>query len=170
VARCLEGDVQAFASLVERYERVIYNLALRMLGDAEDARDATQTAFLKAWESLSRFNPRYRFFSWIYRIAVNQCLNQIDRRRRHEPLDFESRLASREDTAARVEAREASERVQEALLQLTTEHREVVILRHFLEMSYEEIAGTLEIPQKTVKSRLYEARQRLCELLPRSAA
>jgi RNA polymerase sigma-70 factor (ECF subfamily) len=166
----LEGDVQAFASLVERYERVLYNLALRMLGDVEEARDATQTAFLKAWENLARFNPRYRFFSWIYRITVNQCLNQIDRRRRHEPLDPDFELPSREDAAARLRAREASEQVQGALLQLTPQHREVVILRHFLEMSYGEIAGTLEIPEKTVKSRLYEARQKLCELLPRSAA
>jgi RNA polymerase sigma-70 factor (ECF subfamily) len=170
VARCLEGDDQAFGSLVERYERVLYNLALRMLGDVEDASDATQTAFLKAWANLSRFNPRYRFFSWIYRITINQCLNQLERRRRLEPLDPESTLASREDTAARVRAREASDQVQEALLRLTPEHREVVILRHFLEMSYTEISGTLEIPEKTVKSRLYEARQRLCELLPRSAA
>jgi RNA polymerase sigma-70 factor (ECF subfamily) len=170
VARCLEGDVQAFAVLVERYERVLYNLGLRMLGDPEDARDASQTAFLKAWDKLPSYNPRFRFFSWIYRITVNECLNQIERRRRVEPLDPGIELPSREDAASSLRAREASERVQAALLQLTPEHREVVILRHFLEMSYGEIAGTLTIPEKTVKSRLYEARQRLCTLLPASAA
>lgn len=170
VARCLEGDVQAFSILVERYQRVLYNLGLRMLGNPEDARDASQTAFLKAWAKLSSFDPRFRFFSWIYKITVNECLNQINRRRRVEPLDPKVELPSREDTAAGVEAREATERVQAALLQLTAEHREVVILRHFLEMSYGEIAGTLTIAEKTVKSRLYEARQRLCELLPEKAA
>lgn len=170
VARCLEGDVQAFSILVERYQRVLYNLGLRMLGNPEDARDASQTAFLKAWEKLSSFNPRFRFFSWIYKIMVNECLNQINRRRRVEPLDPRIERPSRENTAAGVEAREATERVQGALLQLTAEHREVVILRHLLEMSYGEIAGTLTIAERTVKSRLYEARQRLCDLLPEKAA
>ena len=170
VARCLEGNVQAFEILVERYERVLYNLGLRMLGNPEDARDASQTAFLKAWDKLSSYNPRFRFFSWIYRITVNECLNQIQRRRRVEPLDPEIDLPSGEDAASGLRAREASERVQAALMRLTAEHREVVILRHFLEMSYGEIAGPLTIPEKTVKSRLYEARQRLCELLPASAA
>ncbi len=170
VARCLAGDVQAFGTLVERYQRVLYNLGLRMLGNPEDARDASQTAFLKAWEKLSSFDPRFRFFSWIYKITVNECLNQINRRRRVEPLDPRIDLPSREDAAASLEAREASERVQGALLQLTPDHREVVILRHLLEMSYGEIAGTLTIAEKTVKSRLYEARQRLCELLPEQAA
>ncbi len=170
MARCLAGDVQAFGTLVERYQRVLYNLGLRMLGNPEDARDASQTAFLKAWEKLSSFDPRFRFFSWIYKITVNECLNQINRRRRIEPLDPRIDLPSRENTAASLEAREASERVQVALLQLTPDHREVVILRHFLEMSYGEIAGTLTIAEKTVKSRLYEARQRLCELLPEKAA
>ena len=170
VARCLAGDVQAFGTLVERYQRVLYNLGLRMLGNPEDARDASQTAFLKAWEKLSSFDPRFRFFSWIYKITVNECLNQINRRRRIEPLDPRIDLPSRENAAASLEAREASERVQVALLQLTPDHREVVILRHLLEMSYGEIAGTLTIAEKTVKSRLYEARQRLCELLPEKAA
>ena len=169
VARCLEGEIQAFGTLVERYQRVLYNLSLRMMGNPEDARDASQTAFVKAWEKLASFDPRHRFFSWIYRITVNECLNQIARRRKVEPLDSHLELASREDTAAGLQAREASERVQAALLRLSPEHREVVILRHFVEMSYGEIAGTLTIPEKTVKSRLYEARQRLCELLPEGA-
>jgi RNA polymerase sigma-70 factor (ECF subfamily) len=170
VARCLEGDIQAFGTLVERYQRVLYNLSLRMTGSPEDARDASQTAFLKAWEKLASFDPQYRFFSWIYRIAVNECLNQLNRRRRVEPLDTHLELPSGEDASSTLRAREASERVQAALLRLTPEHREVVILRHFLEMPYGEIADTLTIPEKTVKSRLYEARQRLCELLPEGAA
>ena len=168
VARCLAGDVQAFGVLVERYQRVLYNLALRMLGDAEDARDATQTAFLKIWESLLRFDRRRRFFSWIYRITMNECLNRIERRRRQDPLD--ARLPSSSDAGAGVRARETSELVQEALLRLCPEHREVIILRHFMELSYGEIAETLGIPEKKVKSRLYEARQRLCAILPRSTA
>lgn len=149
---------------------MLYNLGLRMLGSPEDARDASQTAFLKAFQKLESFNPRFRFFSWIYKITVNECLNQIEKRRRVEPLDPNIDLPSPEKATSRLEVREATERVQGALLRLTPAHREVVILRHFLEMSYDEIAGTLTIPEKTVKSRLYEARQRLCELLPEEAA
>jgi RNA polymerase sigma-70 factor, ECF subfamily len=167
VADCLGGNAQDFVVLVERYQRVIYNLALRMLGDPEDAQDATQTAFLRVWESLERFDPRHRFFSWVYRITTNECLNKLHRRRRLEPLP--PGLPSGDDPTAGVRRRETSARVQEALLGLSPEHREVVILRHFMELSYGEIAETLALPQKTVKSRLYEARQRLCEILPRSA-
>ena len=170
VRRCLAGETSCFTRLVERYDRVLYNLALRMVTDEEDARDVVQASFVKTYEKLSSFDPRYKFFSWIYKITVNECLNQINRRRRIEPLDPRIDIPSRENAAASLEAREASERVQEALLHLTPDHREVVILRHFLEMSYGEIAGTLTIAEKTVKSRLYEARQRLCELMPEKAA
>lgn len=168
VTSCLSGDVDAFGALVERYQRVVYNLALRMLGNPEDARDAAQTAFLRAWQNLARFDRQRRFFSWIYRIAMNECLNQIDRRRRVEPVDAD--LAGADDPAERVEARETSEQIDKALQALTLEHREVVVLRHFVDMSYDEIAEALLIPEKTVKSRLYEARQRLCAILPRSVA
>jgi len=168
VVACLNGEVEAFSALVERYERVVYNLALRMLGNAEDARDASQTAFLRAYESLGRFDPQRRFFSWIYRITMNECLNQIERRRRFEPVVAD--LPSKDDPGDRVEARETGEQIDRALRALSREQREVVVLRHFLEMSYDEIADALLIETKTVKSRLYEARQRLCVLLPRSAA
>jgi len=168
VTSCLAGDVDAFGILVGRYERVVYNLALRMLGNPEDARDAAQTAFLRAWESLERFDRGRRFFSWIYRITMNECLNQIERRRRFEPVEGD--VPASDDPGDRVEARETGELIDRALRALTREHREVVVLRHFLEMSYDEISEALLIPEKTVKSRLYEARQRLCSLLPRTAA
>ena len=75
VARCLRGEVEAFEPLVLRYQRVLFNVAWRMLGDREDARDVVQGAFVKAWEKLASFDPRYRFFSWMYRIVVNESLN-----------------------------------------------------------------------------------------------
>jgi RNA polymerase sigma-70 factor (ECF subfamily) len=168
VRSCLQGDVDSFGVLVGRYERVVYNLALRMLGNGEDARDATQTAFMRAYESLARFDPRRRFFSWIYRITMNECLNQIERRRRFEPVACD--IPSSDDPGQRVEARETGEQIDRALRALTREHREVVVLRHFLEMPYGEISDVLQVPEKTVKSRLYEARQRLCAMLPRSVA
>ncbi len=161
VALCLGGDGSAFEPLVARYEKVLFNVALRMLGDREDARDVTQTAFVKAWEHLASYDPSHRFFSWLYRIMVNESLNLIARRRRQVPLDAE--LPSPERADRQAEADELMERLQAALLALPQESREVLVLRHFAEQSYQEIAWTLGIAEKTVKSRLFTARQRLGE-------
>lgn len=162
VALCLKGDASAFEPIVARYQKVLFNVALRMLGEPEDARDVTQTAFVKAWEHLASYDPSHRFFSWLYRIMVNESLNLIARRRRQVPLDADLPSPERADRAA--EAGELMERLRAALLALPRESREVLVLRHFAEQSYQEIAWTLGIPEKTVKSRLFTARQRLGEL------
>jgi RNA polymerase sigma-70 factor (ECF subfamily) len=163
VARSAAGDAAAFEVLVVRYERVLFSVALRMLGDYDDARDATQAAFVKAYRSLTRFDSRFRFFSWMYRILLNECLNTKRGRHLHEPLARD--LAVQGGPLETLEASERRRRVQQALLALPVEYREVVVLRHFGEMGYDDIATTLGIAAKTVKSRLYTARQRLIELL-----
>ena len=163
VARCLQGDVEAFEPLVARYQRVLFGVALRFLGDREDARDVTQNAFVKAYEKLATYDSSHRFFSWIYRIVVNESLNLRQRRPAHQRLD--ESLASAESPYAEAEAHETVERVQAGLLKLSPEHREVVVLRHFAELSYGDISFTLGLPEKTVKSRLYTARQRLGQIL-----
>lgn len=163
VRRCLDGQTEAFDELVGRYERVLFRVALRMLGNTEDAQDATQTAFTKAFEQLHRFDPSFRFFSWIYRILSNECLNQ---RRSWRP-----RIAMTVDLVApggpfeALEADERRRRVQAALLELSPAYREVLVLRHFGDLSYEEMAAALDIPLKTVKSRLHSARHQLGERL-----
>ena len=163
VARCLRGEVEAFGPLVARYQKVLFNLALRMLGDREDARDVTQTAFVKAYEKLATYDPAHRFFSWIYRIVLNECLNLRQRRPFHERLD--ETMAAADSPYREAESHETSERVQAGLLRLPAELREVLILRHFLELSYGDIGAALLLPEKTVKSRLYSARQRLGQIL-----
>ena len=163
IARCLKGDASAFEPLVERYDKVLFTVALRLLGNAEDARDATQNAFVRAYQRLDSFDPSRRFFSWIYRIAVNESLNLRRAQRPHDPLP--ETLMAAGGAMDGIEARELSERVQAALMTLTPEHRAVVVMRHFADLSYEEIAETLDIPEKTVKSRLFSARQRLAPLL-----
>jgi RNA polymerase sigma-70 factor (ECF subfamily) len=163
VARCLRGDPAAFEPLVTRYERVLFSVALRFMGNYEDARDATQNAFIRAYEHLDTFDPARKFFSWIYRIVVNECLNLRRARRPGEPLA--DTLEAKDDAPDVVEAAEQSHRIDVALLKLTPEYREVVVLRHFLEFSYEEISDVLDLPEKTVKSRLFSARQRLGEIL-----
>lgn len=163
VRRCLQGDREAFEPLVARYQHVLFNVALRMVGDYEDARDVAQTAFVKAYAKLGSFDPRHRFFSWLYRIMVNEALNLIDRRKPGAPLP--PGLAVDVDPGAVLEATECAELVETALGELPPESREVLVLRHFGELSYQEMAETLAIPEKTVKSRLFTARQRLGEIL-----
>jgi RNA polymerase sigma-70 factor (ECF subfamily) len=142
---------------------VLFTVALRMLGDREDARDAAQDAFTKAYEKLATYDRRHKFFSWLYRILVNECLNVRRAQRERAPLDPE--MASPDNPQRTASLAELRAGVQASLRQLSSEQREVVVLRHFAGMSYQEIEQTLAIPEKTVKSRLYEARQRLGPLL-----
>jgi RNA polymerase sigma-70 factor (ECF subfamily) len=163
VARCLRGDASAFEPLVARYQRVVFGVALRLVGDYEDARDVTQNTFIRAFEHLDSYDPGRRFFSWIYRIAVNESLNLRRGRKPHEPLGAPIEVAGGQARA--VETRETAAAVEQALEQLTDEYREVLVLRFFGELSYEEIAEAVGVPEKTVKSRLFSARQRLAVLL-----
>ena len=163
VGRSLEGDESAFETLVTRYQRVLFNVAMRMLGDYAEAEDATQAALIKAYRSLGTFDPKQRFFSWLYRILLNECLNAQRDRRPHEPIALET--AGGEGPLEALEAAERRRIVQHALLALPHEYREVIVLRHYAELRYEDIAASLGIATKTVKSRLYTARQRLMELL-----
>ncbi len=167
VERCREGDRAAFTELVVRYQRPIYNAAFWILRKPEDASDVAQTVFLKVAERIDDYDASYRFFSWIYRIAVNEALNVLRRNGHEEALDEDVELP---DTSAGPEARltaaQVSERIRDAMLKLPTDQRTVIVLRHFSELSYREIADVLDLDEKTVKSRLFEARTRLRGLLP----
>jgi len=163
VRQTLAGDADAFGVLVTRYQKVMYTVALRMLGNAEDAADATQDAFVKAYRGLPTFDSTHRFYSWMYRILVNECLNAIRSRRPLDPLDAE--IAGRGNPFETALAVERRGQIEAALQRLTPEYRSVVVLRHFAGQSYGEIAAALDIPEKTVKSRLFSARQLLGEML-----
>lgn len=166
VRRCLEGSNEALATLVERFERPLFNAARRMLGNEEEARDVTQAVFVKAYENLRGFDAGQKLFSWLYRITVNEALDLLARRRRFAalPEGHEARSADPSPEEA-VAGSELGARVQEALMELGTDHRAVIVLRHFQHCSYREMAYILDIPEKTVKSRLFTARGRLRELL-----
>jgi len=163
VAKCLAGEPDAFEPLVRRYQRPLFNVALRLLGRYDEASDATQTAFVKAYEHLDSFDTRQRFFSWIYRILKNECLNRLRSTRPVEPLP--THLVAMGGPGDALENAERQEALRTALMALSTEYREVIALRHFAGLSYDEISATLGIQAKTVKSRLFSARQRLGELL-----
>ena len=158
VKQCRKGDRRALEALVGEYQKPVYNAAYRILGNRDDAADATQSAFLKAFENLHRYDPRYKFFSWIYRIAVNESINQLKRSRRQQPLGDEE-AGSDPGPAHAVEAGDLSREIQDGLMGLSEDYRTVIVLRHFSECSYRQISEILQIPEKTVKSRLYSARQ-----------
>jgi RNA polymerase sigma-70 factor (ECF subfamily) len=166
VARCLEGEPAAFEPIVEAYQRVLFNVALRMLGSREDARDATQAAFVKAYEHLASYDQQRKFFTWIYRILLNECLNVRRGRRPMEPVTPHTlKTGSAGDLLEALSAEQRQQAVQAAISALPIESREVIVLRHFADLSYEEIAAATGIPVKTVKSRLFTARQRLGQAL-----
>lgn len=167
VERYRKGDREAFTELVVRYQRPVYNAAFWVLRHGEDASDVAQTVFLRAAERIDDYDPRFKFFSWIYRIAVNESLNWLRRREHSGELDEDAEQAADpdDDPAARASAGQRSRRLRSALMSLSANDRLVISLRHFHECSYAEMAQILDIEEKTVKSRLFEARQRLRGLL-----
>jgi RNA polymerase sigma-70 factor (ECF subfamily) len=167
VERFRQGDREAFAELVVRYQGPVYNAAFWVVRRAEDASDICQTAFLKAAERIDDYDPRFKFFSWLYRIALNEALNLVRSHGREEALDegVEVPAPIADGPEERLQAAQRSRRVEAALMKLSTRDRVVVSLRHFSDLSYAEIAEVLEVDEKTVKSRLFEARQRLRVLL-----
>ena len=156
IRRVLDGETSAFEVLVERYQRVLYTVALRMLGNRDDAKDATQTAFVRAYERLASFDEQYRFFSWIYRIAMNESLNLLRRNGRDEPLGEDEEYEGPENAEPEWQASEAeaSERIQGTLMKMKAADRAVITLRHFAaspaEYSSRHSAGSPSRPARPV--------------------
>jgi RNA polymerase sigma-70 factor (ECF subfamily) len=167
VESCKKGDRAAFTLLVTRYQKPVYNAAYRVVGNSEDASDITQIVFLKVSERLHEYDAQYKFFSWVYRIAVNEAIDLLRRNRREEQLDDEIELPGPDGSNPewQYSAAQLSARIQGALMKLKIDDRTVLTLKHFSGCSYREIGEILNLEEKTVKSRLFEARQRLGELL-----
>ncbi len=164
VNRCLQGHTEAFAQLVDRYQGPIFNVALRMLNNFDDAEDVAQSVFVKAFERLLSFDPKYKFFSWIYRMAVNESINFMSKRKPVEAMPAQV-VAPDKRPDERFDDQELNERVHRAIMELQIDYRAVIILKHFEEFSYQEIGFILEIPEKTVKSRLFTSRRQLRDIL-----
>ncbi len=164
VTRCLKGDETGFVEIIDRYLKVILNIAYRMGHRIEDAEDIAQGVFIKVYENLDRYNPRYKFFSWLYRIAVNESINALKKQQGTITLDPQQENNARTpDEQYDFEAKNNA--IHLAIAKLKNEYRIIIILKHLQELSYAEIAEILEIPEKTVKSRLYTARQLLRDIL-----
>jgi RNA polymerase sigma-70 factor, ECF subfamily len=166
IERFRAGDQGAFVELVRRHERRVYNLAYRMLGRTEDARDATQDAFLSAFRHLGGFRGDSTFATWIHRITVNLCYDSLRRRREVVSLDGETLEPAATPDHADAAATVAD--VQGALLEIPADYRAVVIMHELQDMSVEEVAAVLGVPVGTVKSRLHRGRAALGRALSTS--
>lgn len=164
VRQCLQGNTKAFEAIVDKYQKTIFNVALRMTNDEQDAEDIAQSVFMKAFEKLETFNPHYKFFSWLYRMAVNESLNLINQRKCFQELD-ESFVSKEKTPEESYEQNEMTQNIEIALMHLAPEQRALIVLKHFQDLSYKEISYILDVPEKTVKSRLFTARHLLKDIL-----
>jgi RNA polymerase sigma-70 factor (ECF subfamily) len=164
IAKCLRGDRHAMTDLVKHYQRPVYNAAYRIVGNAEDAADITQTVFLKVFKHLQDYDSQYKFFSWVYRIAVNESINLCNKRQPMEPLSA-TEASGVLGPAEQLVQKRRDAALQVALMELNLEYRTVITLKHMSGFSYKEISDVLQVPEKTVKSRLYSARQLLKQQL-----
>jgi RNA polymerase sigma-70 factor (ECF subfamily) len=181
VKRVRHGDQRAFKLLVERYQRKVYAVALGMLKDKEESMDVSQEAFVKVYKYLDHFKGDASFYTWLYRITVNICIDIIRKRASAggEAVEFDETmpmdvseanigaLGSRLGTNPQKSAlrRELAEKIQEALAAVPEKHRAILLLREIEGMSYEDLSRTLDIPKGTVMSRLFHARAKVQKIL-----
>ena len=164
ISRARGGDREAFGALVEQYRDNVYRLAYRMCGNAYDADEAAQEAFVAAWRALPNFRGDAKFSTWLYRLTTNAAIDVMRREKRHqtvgdgEMVDLADDADSPQETVERTEQQEA---MQKALATLSEEYREVLLLRYMEELDYAEIAEGLQLPSGTVKSRINRAKAAL---------
>jgi len=161
VRRCLQGDTNAFCHLVKRYQTILYNIIYRILGDSDDTADVLQDVFVKAFEKLRTFDQSKRFYAWMYRIAVNESINFIHHHDRMIHLIEESCISTDDLPDIVLQKADTVQMIDSALQRIRPEQRVLIILKNFGELSYHEISEILGISEKTVKSRLYTARNEL---------
>jgi len=161
IALCREGDEQAFAQLVVKYQKPVYNMAWRITHSQELAEEITQATFVKVFEKLDTYQAELPFFSWLYRIGLNEAINETKRNRRRATLDERSLVA---ETTTSFETTDA---IEQALMLLSPEERALIILRHLQNLGYEEIAYIMDRSASRVKSQLFRARHSLKTILGR---
>lgn len=168
IQRARKGDPEAFAELVDEHQRYVYNLALRVLKDENEALDLTQETFVRAWTALPNFRGQSRFRTWLYRIATNLCYNRLPDLRRSLTELGDDVLPDLPDTAEtspnplrEVESKETRTFLHHAIDRLDGNYKILITLRYHDELSYEEIAGLLNLPLGTVKTGLFRAKEKL---------
>jgi len=165
VALALAGQAEAFGTLVERYDRAVYNLCLRTLRDSEEAKDAAQEAFFKAFRGLRTFRPGAKFSTWIFSIAYHACCDRLNRKRRFSDAEIPDRADPGPGPAAQVEQLDDASRLRAAIDRLPEKYRTVITMYHLQGHQYEEIARVLDLPMGTVKTHLFRAKEQLRKLI-----
>jgi len=176
IRRCKRGEEAAFQEVLQRYRGPVYNLCWRMARNDEDARDLTQEVFIKVFSLLDRYDEQYAFSSWLFRIATNHCIDHLRRQRlrflsveRDGGLDEDEAEMQIPDTGPEpdvvLQRREALEKLEEVIAELPPHYRVITLLRHDQQLSYEEIAESLQLPLGTVKARIHRARNMIQQLL-----
>jgi RNA polymerase sigma-70 factor (ECF subfamily) len=171
IQRALQGDQAAFGQLVRAYERPVYNLAYRMLGNCEEAEDAAQETFVRAYTRLATYQPERKFVNWLLSVASHYCIDRLRRHSRAPQVSLDDELsplwmasdAERPDQV--VDRKQEQEMVRKVLATLPPDYRAAVVLRYWYDMSYEEIATTTGSTESAIKSRLHRARQMMAEQL-----
>ncbi len=168
IERCKAGDKAAFSRIVKRYASAAAGTARMLLGCHEDAQDASQEAFVKAWKNIARFDGRSKFYTWFSTILRNTCRDRLRKRKgkgTSELTDIHADTNPHHDPVGVAQRSERQEQVWQAVLQLSDLHREVIVMSHFLDMSYKQMAADLGVPIGTVTSRLHAARNALRDAL-----
>jgi RNA polymerase sigma-70 factor (ECF subfamily) len=165
VAAALAGRGEAFGTLVERYERAVYHLAYRTLRDVEEAKDATQEAFFKAYRALRTFRPGAKFSTWIFTITYHACCDRLARRKHYTGEELPDRADPAAGPQERAESADEARRLRAAIDALPEKYRTVITLFHLQNKQYEEIAEVLALPLGTVKTHLFRAKDLLRKAL-----
>jgi len=169
VQQAIAGDPVAFSSLVEAYQKPVYNLAYRLLGNSVEAEDAAQEAFIRAYTKLDTYDPSRKFSSWMLSIASHYCIDMLRRRRKKVmsmddlPPMVDLAMPSSTQPEHVVVKGQTADAVQQLLNTLPESYRAPVILRYWYDMSYKEIAETMGVTESTVKTRLHRARAKLAQ-------
>jgi RNA polymerase sigma-70 factor (ECF subfamily) len=165
-----DGNKESFGKLMEAYQSPVFNLAYRMLSNADEAEQAAQEAFIRAWTRLDSYNPQHKFSTWLLSITSNYCIDLIRKRRKQllsidGPLPPHPALTSEQASGPEAQAVEGEQQevVQSLLETLPEEYREAVVLRYWYDMSYDEIAEVMQTTVSAIKSRLFRARRQLAE-------
>lgn len=161
IRQVLAGTTEAYRNLVEKYQGPVFNLLLRMLHNRDEAEELTQDVFVRAYEFLPRFKFDYRFFSWVYRIAINAALAHMKKKRPYAGIDEINQLG----TEAHELQGDQRAHIDMAINKLKEHYKAVIVLKYFEDLSYKEMAMVLDVPEKTVRSRLYDARIKLKSIL-----
>ncbi|MBD3181133.1 sigma-70 family RNA polymerase sigma factor [Candidatus Poribacteria bacterium] len=165
---CQEGDMSAFESIFRKHQNRVYNVTYRMMGNQDDAMDMTQDIFVKAYQKIGKFNFKSSFSTWIYRIAVNHCIDELRKRKRNgQSVPLEEAITKADETTPEKQAvlNDRQQNVWKAINSLKDKDRSIIILRDIEGLSYKEISKVMKCSMGRVKSRIHEARQKLKKIL-----